>query len=265
MTQHLPSSTPPAKPKDRSVLAIVLAVLLHILIAIIIYFTVFDSNDSKSTDSTSALEQSESPSVVETIEKSPLSASGETVTADTTDTKAEEATTQSGAISKQAASDNAKTATATNNTVATKNTAAIETAAIKKPSSTQNNASKTNDNLRAEQALSDENQTRLKSAIDNQDSTPEYTLKKTKEYDALDTEIDKDSEQMAKLIDEVKKRNQQQIEQQRTNTLGSQPIPNPAPKPSTVPSEQRSQTKTDATSSPSNGDYPITPIKPLGE
>ena len=262
MTQHLPSSTPPAKPKDRSVLAIVLAVLLHILIAIIIYFTVFDSNDSKSTDSTSALEQSESPSVVETIEKPPLSASDETVTADN---KAEEATTQSGAISKQVSSDHTKTAAATNNTVATKNTAAIETAAIKKPSSTQNNASKTNDNLRAEQALSDENQTRLKSAIDNQDSTPEYTLKKTKEYDALDTEIDKDSEQMAKLIDEVKKRNQQQIEQQRTNTLGSQPIPNPAPKPSTVPSEQRSQTKTDATSSPSNGDYPITPIKPLGE
>ena len=262
MTQHLPSSTPPAKPKDRSVLAIVLAVLLHILIAIIIYFTVFDDHNSKSTDSTSALEQSESPSVVETIEKPPSSASDETVTADN---KEEEATTQSGAISKQVSSDHTKTAAATNNTVATKNTAAIETAAIKKPSSTQNNASKTNDNLRAEPALSNENQTRLKSAIDNQDSTPEYTLKKTKEYDALDTEIDKDSEQMAKLIDEVKKRNQQQIEQQRTNTLGSQPIPNPVPKPSTVPSEQRSQTKTDATSSPSNGDYPITPIKPLGE
>ena len=254
MTQRLPSPTPPAKPRDRSVLAIMLAVLLHISIAIIIYFTIFDDNTSKSADSTSTRENSESPSIVETIEKPPLSTSDETVTAET---KEKEATTQSGAISKQVSSDNAKTATATNNTVATKNTAAIETAAIKKPSSTQNNASKTNDNLRAEQALSDDNQTRLKSAIDNQDSTPEYTLKKTKEYDALDTEIDKDSEQMAKLIDEVKKRNQQQIEQQQTNTLGV--------KPAAVNSEQRSQTKTGATSSPSNGDYPITPIKPLSE
>ncbi|WP_201593466.1 hypothetical protein [Psychrobacter fozii] len=249
MTQRLPSPTPPTKPKDRSMLAIVLAVLLHILIAIIIYFTVFDDNTSKSTDSTSALESSESLSIVETIEKPPLSASDETVTAETK----EEATTQSEAIS-----DNAKTAAVTNNNVATKNTAAI-----KKPSSTQNNTPKTNDNLRAEQALSDENQTRLKSTIDNQDSTPEYTLKKTKEYESLDTEIDKDSEQLAKLIDEVKKRNQQQIEQQRTNTLGSQPIPNSVPKPAAVNSEQRPQSKTDTTSPPSNGDYPITPIKPL--
>ena len=258
MTQRLPSPTPPAKPKDKSMLAIVLAVLLHIVIAIIIYFTVFDDNGSKSADSKSTLEYSESPSVVETIDKPPLSASDETVTADTTDTKAEEEATQSGALSKQLSSDNAKTATATNNAVATENTAAIKT-----PSSAQNNAPKRNDNLRAEPALSNENQTRLKLTIDNQDSPPEYTLKKTKEYDALDTEIDKDSEQMAKLIDEVKKRNQQQIEQQRTNTLGSQPIPNPVPKPAAVPSEQRPQTKTDATSSPSNGDYPITPIKPL--
>lgn len=255
MTQRLPP-TPPTKPKDRSMLAIVLAVLLHIVIAIIIYFTIFDDNASKSTDSTSALESSESLSIVETIEKPPLSASDETVTADTK----EEATTQSGAISKQASSDNAKTAAITNNNVATKNTAAI-----KKSSSTQNNTPKTNDNLRAEPALSDENQTRLKSTIDNQDSTPEYTLKKTKEYESLDTEIDKDSEQMAKLIDEVKKRNQQQIEQQRTNTLGSQPIPNSVPKPAAVTSEQRPQSKTDTTSPPSNSDYPITPIKPLND
>lgn len=253
MTQRLPSPTPPTQPKDRSMLAIVLAVLLHIVIAIIIYFTIFDDNASKSTDSTSALESSESLSIVETIEKPPLSASDETVTADTK----EEATTQSGAISKQASSDNAKTAAITNNNVATKNTAAI-----KKLSSTQNNTPKTNDDLRAEQALSDENQTRLKSTIDNQDNTPEYTLKKTKEYESLDTEIDKDSEQMAKLIDEVKKRNQQQIEQQRTNTLGSQSIPNSVPKPAAVTSEQRPQSKTDTTS-PSNGDYPITPIKPI--
>ncbi|MBH0066400.1 hypothetical protein [Psychrobacter sp. SZ93C1] len=259
MTQRLPSPTPPTKPKDRSMLAIVLAVLLHILIAIIIYFTVFDDNTSKSTDSTSVLESSESLSIVETIEKPPLSASDETVTADTK----EKATTQSGAISKQASSDNAKTAAVTNNNVATKSTATKNTAAIKKPSSTQNNTPKTNDNLRAEQALSDENQTRLKSTIDNQDSTPEYTLKKTKEYESLDTEIDKDSEQMAKLIDEVKKRNQQQIEQQRTNTLGSQSIPNSVPKPAAVTSEQQPQSKTDTTSPPSNGDYPITPIKPL--
>ncbi|PYE36415.1 hypothetical protein [Psychrobacter fozii] len=243
MTQRLPSPTPPTKPKDRSMLAIVLAVLLHIVIAIIIYFTVFDDNTSKSTDSTSALESSESLSIVETIEKPPLSASDETVTADT--------------------KENAKTAAVTNNNVATKSTATKNTAAIKKPSSTQNNTPKTNDNLRAEQALSDENQTRLKSTIDNQDSTPEYRLKKTKEYESLDTEIDKDSEQMAKLIDEVKKRNQQQIEQQRTNTLGSQPIPNSVPKPAAVTSEQRPQSKTDTTSPPSNSDYPITPIKPL--
>jgi hypothetical protein len=247
MTKRSPSPTPPTKPKDRSMLAIVLAVMLHIVVAVIIYFAVFDDKSSKPTTSTPALEPSALPSVVKTVEKPPLSLTEE------------EATSQTVPESNQVSSNNAKTAAVANSNVATKKTAPIKST----PSLTEDNAPRNNSNARTEPAFTDDNQTRLKSTIDNQDSTPEYTLKKTKEYETLDTEIDKDSEQLAKLIDEVKKRNQQQIEQQRTNTLGSQSIPNSVPKPAAVTSEQRPQSKTDTTSPPSNGDYPITPIKPL--
>ena len=237
MTQRSPSPTPPTKPKDRSMLAIVLAVMLHIVVAVIIYFAVFDDKSSKPTTLTPALEPSASPSVVKTVEKPPLSLTEE------------EATSQTVPESNQVSSNNAKTAAGANSNVATKKTVPIKST----PSLAEDNATRTNSNARTEPAFTD----------DSQDRTPEYTLKKTKEYETLDTEIDKDSEQLAKLIDEVKKRNQQQIEQQRTNTLGSQSIPNSVPKPAAVTSEQRPQSKTDTTSPPSNGDYPITPIKPL--
>ncbi|MBH0097468.1 hypothetical protein I6E61_13835 [Psychrobacter sp. NZS113] len=239
MTQRSPSPTPPTKPKDRSMLAIVLAVMLHIVIAVIIYFAVFDDKSSKPTASTPVIEPSALPSVVETVEKPPLSLTEE------------EAATQTVPGSNQVSSNNAKTAAVANSNVATKKTAPIKST----PSLAEDNAPRTNSNARTEPAFTGDNQTRPKSTIDNQDSTPEYTLKKTKEYESLDTEIDKDSEQLAKLIDEVKKRNQQQIEQQQKNISSVKPAPRSP--------EQQTQPTTDTTSPPSNGDYPITPIKPL--
>lgn len=68
---------------------------------------------------------------------------------------------------------------------------------------------------------------------------PEYKLKQTQKYKQLDAEIDKDSEQLSKLINEIKQRNQSQIEEHHLPKTTLKPVNNTA----TVPH-----------------DYPITPI-----
>ena len=84
--------------------------------------------------------------------------------------------------------------------------------------------------------------------VDNrQQNQPEHKLKQTKEYQQLDTDIDKDSERLAELIDEVKKRNQSQIQQHQ------------------LPQPNTSDTDTnDIVPIPqAEYDYPITPITAL--
>ena len=68
---------------------------------------------------------------------------------------------------------------------------------------------------------------------------PEYKLKQTQEYKQLDADIDRDSEQLSKLINEIKQRNQSQIEEHHLPKTTLKPVNNIA----TVPH-----------------DYPITPI-----
>ncbi len=68
---------------------------------------------------------------------------------------------------------------------------------------------------------------------------PEYKLKQTQEYQQLDSDIDRDSEQLSKLINEIKQRNQGQIEEHHLPKTTLKPVNNTA----TVPH-----------------DYPITPI-----
>ena len=240
MDQPLPPNPPLKKPTrthNQSIIAVILAILLHVLIVGIIYFSVFHNKESPRPEQLSRSDKQPLPAVIitETKPKSPSDITvpmtkAEVPTNDSAQTNQLETVSQTSIINQKSPS---------------KNTAALDSS-IAEP-------------------FNEDKAIHTDLSINDNSSLPEYRLKKTKEYEQLDEDIDKDSEQISKLIDEVKKRNQQQIEQQRTNTLGSQPIPNPAPKPSTVPSEQRSQTKTDATSSPSNGDYPITPIKPLGE
>lgn len=56
------------------------------------------------------------------------------------------------------------------------------------------------------------------SAIDNQETDANYKLQPSQAYQQLDADIDKESEQLSKLIDEVKQRNQSQIQQHQTPT-----------------------------------------------
>lgn len=239
MDQPLPPNPPIKKPtrtNNQSIIAIILAILLHVLIVAIIYFSIFHNEESPRSEQLSRNDEQPLPAVIitETKPKSPsditvLTNKAEVSTNDSTPTNQLKTVSQTPIINQKSPS---------------KNTAALDNTTIKP-------------------ANVDEKTANTDLATNNQPSTPEYTLKKTKEYEQLDEDIDKDSEQLSKLIDEVKKRNQQQIEQQQTTLSDTQSTPKPVEKTAPNSSVQKPKPQKEEAPLSTNNDYPITPIKSL--
>ena len=226
MTQLLPPSNRLKKSKDRSSIAIILAVSIHVLVAVVIYFTVF--NDKKSSTEEPLLNNNGliSASVIEENELTPLDSEKDMAT-QSSDLQKEG--TNTADINMTA---NTEKNLADKNVVTTQKTKSIVQNEGQKDSSAsieQASRLNANNNLKPNTDL----------VLDTQQEPPEYTLKQTKEYQQLDADIDKDADQLSKLIGEVKKYNQSQIQQYQTDT----------------PSNKS------ATATPSvKYDYPITPI-----
>ena len=226
MTQLLPPSNQLKRPKDRSPVAITLAILIHVLVTVVIYFTVF--NDKESSTEVSSLNDNGlvSTSVIEDDGLTPF------------DDKKTMAIQSNDLQTNKTSTTNINMVANTENNLADKNTLIAQ-----QPTSTVQNAAQQNSNSSVEQASRLNANNNLKpntnSVLDTQREQPEYTLKQTKEYQQLDADIDKDADQLSKLIGEVKKYNQSQIQQYQTDT----------------PSNKS------ATATPSvKYDYPITPI-----
>lgn len=238
MDQPLPPNPPIKKPtrtNNQSIIAIILAILLHVLIVAIIYFSIFHNEESPRSEQLSRSDEQPLPAVIitETKPKSPsditvLTNKAEVSTNDSTPTNQLKTVSQTPIINQKSPS---------------KNTAALD-------SST---AEPSNNDKAIHTGLS----------INDDSSLPEYRLKKTKEYEQLDEDIDKDSEQLSKLIDEVKKRNQQQIEQQQTTLSDTQSTPKPVEKTAPNSSVQKPKPQKEEVPLSTNNDYPITPIKSL--
>ncbi|MBF0659817.1 hypothetical protein IPZ60_13800 [Psychrobacter sp. NG25] len=233
MAQPLPPSPPIKKPtrtNNQSIIAIFLAILLHVLVVAIIYFSVFRNEESPQSEQLSRNDEQPLPAVIitETKPKTPSDVTGlttkaEVPTNDSTQTNQLKTVSQTPIINQKSPS---------------KNTAALDSTTAK-PS---------NDDKAIHTDLS----------INDNSSLPEYRLKKTKEYEQLDEDIDKDSEQLSKLIDEVKKRNQQQIEQQQTTLSDTQSTLRSVEKTAPISSVPKEEAPLST-----NNDYPITPIKSL--
>lgn len=216
MTQSLPP--PSAKlSKDKTTIAIILAVLVHILLASIVYFTVFNKENTSSPDD-SQISNNQLPS--KDIAEDQLIVAEDLPLSDTTATVA----MPSDQVDDN--TDNVKAANVgRNSAVKVKN----DTFAIR-------------DESNIEPPMNDNR------IVSNSESTPsnssEYELKKTQEYQQLDDDIDKNNEQLSKLIGEIKKYNQNNIQQHQGNEAPKQPAPSLTPAPSV------------------QYDYPITPIDP---
>lgn len=230
MAQSLPPKPPinkPVRPKDKSVMAIILAVLLHVLVAVIVYFTVFHDKKTSTSEPLSLNNESSPPAAIIT-EDQQLSPSNITVSepkvnpSSANNTKSDSSKT----VNKNPAVNQDKAVTVQSKTVKDNDddiTEAIATA----PSN--NDKAAATDLARTDQL-----------------AASEYKLKQTRETQQLDADIDKESEQLSKLINEVKNRNQQQINQHSSNIPSAQP-----------------KSATDPNHSTIKQDYPIMPIPPL--
>lgn len=247
-------STPTSKSKDQPLLTIILALLLHVLLAIVVYFTVFDH---KKTPESQALINKDQP-----ITSKPMIAEDTHITSDQIEgdqaTVAQVKVDDTAAFSAQVSADKEPTASAapvSNNNTATQNHKPQEHTPPQKPTSSR--SSQTPSTIAASSAYvsknSDDSDAYSMTTINNrpinseQQSTSEYQLQQTQETQQLNADIDKDSEQLSRLINEVKQRNQQQIDARHAN----QPIEPPIP-----------ASPADDMVTP---DYPITPITSLDE
>lgn len=246
---HPSAPTPTSKPKDQPILTIVLALLLHVLLAIVVYFTVFDH---KKTSESQALINKDQP-----ITSKPMITEDTQITFDqivvdqTTVDDTEVFTAKVSANTEPTAS----AAPVSNNNTATQNRKPQEHKPSQKPTSSQKSSMVENSSA----SLSDDSDDLSVTTINNravngeQQNMSEYQLQQTQETQQLNADIDKDSEQLSKLINEVKQRNQQQIDAQRAAMLSVQPT-----------SIANSVAETPLTERPSDltDDYPTTPITP---
>ncbi|MDN3453513.1 MULTISPECIES: hypothetical protein [unclassified Psychrobacter] len=238
MDQFSPPNPPIKKPtrtNKQSIIAITLAVLLHILVVAIIYFSVFQDKVPSTSEQLSTNTEQPLPTVIIT-ENKPESSTDKAKLTTKKDTPPDSNTPP----------DSLKTVNQTPN--------------INKKSPSKNTASQ--DNTTVKPVNVDEKTANTDLATNNQPSTPEYTLKKTKEYEQLDEVIDKDSEQLSKLIIEVRRRNQDQIQQHQID----QPVvktPKPVEKPAPNSSVQKPELQKEEAPLSTNNDYPIAPIKSL--
>lgn len=201
MMHSLPT-TSAKKQRDRRIIAMVMAIMLHILIAGIVYFTVFDKNPSATLAPISVDDKHSILTTTQIQQQTSLAL------AENTDI---------------AAKPGQPFAPKSNNNVTNSHKAAT----TRTPNQSQKSAVNSTGGAYAV------------SIPDQKNHRAEYTLNQTKEYEALDADIEKDSEQLSKLITEVKKRNQRQIQQHQlpNNNIDNQPSV--------------------------EYDYPITPITPL--
>lgn len=206
------SSLPPTsakKQKNRSMIAIVMAIMLHILIAVIVYFSVFDKKTSSTLGPVS--DTSRYP-ILKATEVKPQ------VLPALIENKKSQAPQSSEPINNHDTTNSYKVATdiqrePINTTIETD----IQT---KIPVNNVQNQAREKISV-----VSPTNESSTVSMPDNQNNRADYTLKQTKEYEALDAEIDKDNEQLSKLINEVKKHNQSQIQQHQlpNDNINNQP------------------------------------------
>lgn len=234
MGQHLPPSKRSNKSKDRSLAAIVLAILLHIMLAIIIYFSVFHHRPATSITDSESKNVSAISSEIK-VKAAPDLSHTNTTSNDNTTLVSNEIKDNS------ASSDMTKTAATTKSSAIHKSTTSV----IDRDQNPNKQTADREITTKADTSSATSESMPNDLATPNQKNQPEYTLKQTREYQKLDAEIDKNNEQLVKLIDEVKKRNQQQIKQHQVD------IPITSPK--TVPSESIKH------------DYPITPIDQTSE
>lgn len=221
MTQHIPSFSS-KKAKDRKVLAIVLAILLHILIGLTIYFTLFDHKESE------VISLTDEPVAVSKLKKSsPI----------TTSPKENPIS-----LSNHSQENNSLTDTANKTTADTKNKPPsknpLPTITPIKSSTIQSTTQKDAQDRKIKALKTND----TGSVIDNQETDDNYKLQPNQAYQQLDADIEKESEQLSKLIDEVKQRNQSQIQQHQAHK--------------TTP-------RNNDDTSVSKPDHPITPINSL--
>ncbi|WP_250162891.1 hypothetical protein [Psychrobacter sp. WY6] len=221
----MPKSLPPTKPvrpRDKSMLAIVLAVLLHIVVGIVIYFTVFDK---------------ERPITVPTVTADNKQSVSAAMVAD----EKLSAANPKDLIDQIESSKSVNSHKKNSASVSTNNTSANESTTSKQKPEVITNS---RDTVAPTVTLSKNDNiiTDVESTTNKTPAQAEYKLKQTQEYQQLDKDIDQDNEQLSKLIDEVKKRNQSQIQQHHL------------PKASETPSDNTPRVQ---------HDYPITPITSL--
>lgn len=219
MTQPSPLARS-RKPKDKSLLAITLAVLLHIVIAVVIYFSMFYKTESIVTPTTKADQQ-------------PIEVVPTTTEDNNTSSLNSDKSTSPNVTITDADKEHAIVYTNDHSTSKDLN-AELEPKPASKiannPVAEQTSIAKSNDN----------SITTVDSTSDSRVNQSEYQLKQTQEYQQLDADIDKDSEQLSTLINEIKQRNQSQIQQHHATKTAPEPLNN---------------------STAMQYEYPITPIK----
>lgn len=220
---HPSAPTPTSKPKDQPILTIVLALLLHVLLAIVVYFTVFDH---KKTSESQALINKNQP-----ITSKPMIAEDTKITID--QIAVDQVTVDDTEVFTAKVSANteptASAAHVSNNNTATQNHKPQEHTPPQKPTSSQEPSVIETSRRASLSKDSDDNDDLSVTTINNravngeQQNLSGYRLQQTQETQQLNADIDKDSEQLSTLINEIKQRNQQQIDTQQALMLETQP------------------------------------------
>ncbi len=213
----MPQPLPPTrriKLKDKSLLAIILAVLLHILIAVIIYFSIFRHEQPTVALPTTTDNRSVIPTAIipKTEKLSPIDQKDPKVQ-DTILPESKEKANSATPVDTDPTADNQSSERDKDKTPALTSTPSRDT--TKEPVSTPV--------MKDSKINPIESTTTSPNTSSNQ---AEYKLKQTKETLQLDEDIDKDSEQLSKLIGEVKKRNQSQIQQHQLPKANQRPVDN---------------------------------------
>lgn len=200
------------KANNGTILAIALALLLHIIIGFVIYFALFDPIESETAPPTH-----ERPGADSISNKSWPSIN----------TKKSSFNNYSHSQEYNNLLDNAKTTVDTKNTLLSNNkTSTAPTddmlfAKTKTAPDLQPNTTKTQSKKHTPPLITDDSAE--SAANGDQKLKANHTPQPNLEYQNLADDIDKDSEQLSTLINEIKQRNQQQINTQQAIMLETQP------------------------------------------
>ena len=237
MNQPKPASSANTA-KNGTIIAITLAVLLHILIAIIIYSTIFKHNKLSERETLPlATDDQNFSSLVKHKQQMPNISR---------ENNADKQVIQSVESRDNDALSHNKAVADSENQPGHKNTTKPIAQDTPPNISSQRKTNKDNDSLLNAQAstpyLNTHKPENIETLTNDQKNQSEYKLKQSKEYERLDAEIDNNNERLSKLITEIKKHNQSQIQQHHLPKAG--------------------ETSSDNTPMVQH-DYPITPITSL--